>query len=174
MMDALEDALIEWKHALAQYNDVMLLQKPAEGGWSMGQLYMHLIDETSFYLTQVEACLCSLQNNEQEPTAEGKAMLAANSFPDMRIEGPPTNALVQQPAEKAQLITAFDNLLQTLQNLNAQIKGNTGIGKTTHPGLGYLNAGQWAQFAAMHLRHHLRQKARIDAFLATHANKRNH
>ncbi|RPD44179.1 DinB family protein [Paracnuella aquatica] len=174
MMDELEDALMTWKNALADYNEAMLLQKPALNSWSMGQLYMHLVAETSFYLTQVDACLRSPQNSDQQPTAEGKAMLAANSFPDMRIEGPPTNALVQQPADKAQLIAGFDDLLKTLQRVNAQAANSLAVGKTAHPGLGFLNAAEWAQFAAMHLRHHLRQKARIDSFLATHAGETEH
>lgn len=174
MMDELAKALMAWKDALATYNEAMLLQKPALNSWSMGQLYMHLVAETSFYLTQVDACLRSPQNSELQPTAEGKAMLAANSFPDMRIEGPSTNALVQQPAGKAQLIAGFDDLLKTLQTINAQAANSSAVGKTAHPGLGYLTAAEWAQFAAMHLRHHLQQKARIDSFLATAAAEGDH
>jgi hypothetical protein len=34
--------------------------------------------------------------------------------------------------------------------------------KNKHPGLDYFNANEWLQFAEMHLRHHLRQKKRID------------
>ena len=174
MMNELEDALMAWKDVLATYNETMLLQKPAANSWSMGQLYMHLVAETSFYLTQVEACLRSPQNSERQPTAEGKAMLAANSFPDVRIEGPPTNALVQQPADKAQVIAGFDDLLNTLRMVNAQAANSSVSGKTAHPGLGYLTAAEWAQFAAMHLRHHLRQKARIDSFLATGDAEQDH
>jgi hypothetical protein len=38
-------------------------------------------------------------------------------------------------------------------------------GKTKHPGLNYFTAKEWLQFAGMHLRHHLKQKKRIDDFL---------
>jgi hypothetical protein len=44
-------------------------------------------------------------------------------------------------------------------------------GKSRHPGLGYFNAGEWLRFIEMHMRHHLRQKERIDAFLKTVENK---
>ncbi|HEV9036934.1 MAG TPA: hypothetical protein VGQ51_09945 [Puia sp.] len=38
-------------------------------------------------------------------------------------------------------------------------------GKTRHPGLHYFNSLEWLQFAEMHMRHHFRQKKRIDACL---------
>ena len=40
-------------------------------------------------------------------------------------------------------------------------------GKSKHPGLGYFNAQEWFLFAEIHMRHHFRQKARIDEFLAS-------
>jgi hypothetical protein len=39
------------------------------------------------------------------------------------------------------------------------------IGKTKYPGLNYFTAKEWLQFAGIHLRHHLKQKKRIDDFL---------
>jgi hypothetical protein len=38
------------------------------------------------------------------------------------------------------------------------------IGKTKHPGSNYFTAKEWLQFAEIHLRHHLKQKKRIDDF----------
>jgi hypothetical protein len=39
-------------------------------------------------------------------------------------------------------------------------------GKSKHPGLGYFTAQEWFQYVEMHMRHHLRQKARLDTYLA--------
>lgn len=162
------EALAIWRRALDQYDEGMLLHKPSDASWSMGQLYGHLVAETSFYLAQIEACLSGDQNKAQQPTPEGIAMLAANEFPDVRIEGPPSNALVQQPESRAQLVVQLDALLDTARTTTAMLQQGSMKGKTAHPGLGYLSAKEWAQFAAMHLRHHLRQKQRIDDFLAAH------
>jgi len=49
--------------------------------------------------------------------------------------------------------------------LAALIPASDFKGKTKHPGLLYFNAGEWLQFATIHLRHHLRQKKRIDTLL---------
>jgi hypothetical protein len=35
-------------------------------------------------------------------------------------------------------------------------------GKTRHPGLLFFSALEWLRFTEMHMRHHFRQKKRID------------
>ena len=50
----------------------------------------------------------------------------------------------------------------------AQIENNKSRGKTKHPGFNYFNAIEWLQFAEMHLRHHLKQKERIEKNLNRH------
>jgi hypothetical protein len=49
--------------------------------------------------------------------------------------------------------------------MNVTILKSPFHGKTKHPGLGFFNANEWLQFAEMHLRHHLKQKERIEEFL---------
>jgi hypothetical protein len=50
--------------------------------------------------------------------------------------------------------------------VDARISASSVQGKAMHPGLHYLSAREWLQFSEMHFRHHLRQKERLDAFLA--------
>lgn len=52
-----------------------------------------------------------------------------------------------------------------MNNVEMLISKSPFKGKTKHPGLDYFSAIEWLQFAEMHLRHHLRQKKRIDHFL---------
>ena len=47
------------------------------------------------------------------------------------------------------------------------INENSLQGKTQHPGLGYFNATEWLQFATMHLRHHFKQKKRIEEYFSS-------
>jgi hypothetical protein len=152
-------------NALDNYDEERLLAKPSEKGWSIGQVYMHIISETNFYLSQIRLCSSNNDNSSEQASDIAMAMLKANALPDELIEGPPSNALVGQPHNKAQLA-------ELLQALNEEITANRILlektsfkGKTKHPGLNYFDAKQWYQFAEMHLRHHLRQKERIDAFL---------
>jgi hypothetical protein len=157
--------LDSWTEALDKYSFELLCKKPSLQSWSLGQLYMHLYNESSYYLKQARICLCSDKNQNWEMTPAGKIMFANNTFPDELIEGPPENALVAQPNYKEELKEKFLHLRQEMQAVENLFGSSTQMGKTKHPGLGYFSATEWVQFADMHLRHHLRQKARIDEFL---------
>jgi hypothetical protein len=39
------------------------------------------------------------------------------------------------------------------------------IGKSEHPVFGFLNGFEWLQYSEMHMRHHLKQKQKIEGFL---------
>jgi hypothetical protein len=67
-----------------------------------------------------------------------------------------------RPASKVVLLDQMQRLKAHLNSLENKIVGNHCIGKVRHPGLGYFNALEWLQFADMHMRHHLRQKRRIE------------
>ena len=154
-----------WIKALDHYDFQQLIRKPSSTAWSIGQVYMHLLDDTSFYIEQMEICVTNDDHRTKEPTAEGKRMLLNNDFPDAILGGSPANAHMAQPESKEKLLS---DLLQLKLRMNAMalaIATSPFRGKTKHPGLDYLSANEWLQFADMHLRHHLRQKKRIDGFL---------
>jgi hypothetical protein len=159
-----------WITALEQYSFVQLCIQPSPGSWSLGQVYMHLINATGYFITQAKTCLSNNDHATEEASPAAKAMFLRNDLPDKIIEGPPSNALTTQPNSKQQLITGLMNLKDELTAVDALISESPFNGKTKHPGLHYFNAQQWLQFAEMHLRHHLRQKKRIDDYLKTTAN----
>jgi hypothetical protein len=152
----------QWIGFLDRYTIDQLLQQPQPGSWSLGQVYVHIISETKHFLGQVREAAMSFDNEDQTKHPDAEKMFAANSFPDMQLHAP-TNANTPQPADK-------DDLLEELLILRAQANelfelfdlANSN-GKTEHPGLSYFTALEWLQFAEMHMRHHLRQKERIDA-----------
>jgi len=154
-----------WIKALERYHFTQLYIKPSPAGWSLGQLYMHLIADTNFYLEQIEICTSTNDNANEEASPAAKTMLRNNDFPDERIEGAPSNSLVPQPASKGQLSSSLGRIKNEMNRLATLIAAGKYKGKTKHPGLGYFNAHEWLQFAEMHFRHHLRQKKRIDEFL---------
>jgi hypothetical protein len=92
-------------------------------------------------------------------------MLLNNAFPDIQMEGPPDNDFTTQPKSKKEIIDALKRQKAEIAIIAGQIETTKFKGKTKHPGLQYFNANEWFQFAEMHLRHHLRQKSRIDEFL---------
>jgi len=154
-----------WIKALEGYDYHQLTARPSPTSWSIGQVYMHLFDDTSYYIEQIQVCVTTNDHASDQATPEGKIMLLNNDFPDEMLEGSPTNAFMPQPESKEQLMSDLLNLKAAMNNAADLISESPFHGKAKHPGLGYFSAYEWLQFADMHLRHHLRQKKRIDTFL---------
>jgi hypothetical protein len=154
-----------WIAAIDQYSFEEICTQPSAGSWSMGQLYLHLIGDAGFFGDQIRECLQATQHVDEQPNEQGAAMLAANAFPDIKIEGNPANADIPQPQSIEQLKSGLLAIKDALNELFSLATRQPVQGKSKHPGLGYFTADQWFRFADMHFRHHLRQKQRIDNFL---------
>lgn len=164
-MKAINHTIDTWIRELDQYNFTRLCTKPAPNSWSLGQLYIHLIEDTNYYLEQIKICVSADDHATEEAAPAAKTMFHNNDFPDEAIEGAPANAYIPQPDNKEQLMGRLLNLKEAIQQAGKLISTSSYKGKTKHPGLGYFNANEWLQFAEMHFRHHRRQKKRIDDFL---------
>ena len=46
-------------------------------------------------------------------------------------------------------------------------------GKSEHPRMGFLNGFEWLQYSEMHMRHHLKQKRRIESFINKQTPKKD-
>lgn len=160
-----------WIGALERYDFEQLRRKPSADSWSVGQMYMHLIENTDYYIEQIKICVATDEHAAGEVAPHGKAMLLNNDFPDEIIEGPASNLDTPQPESKEHLMRRFIKLKEEMNDVAHSISASACRGKTQHPGLNYLSANEWLQFAEMHLRHHLRQKKRIDDFLKSGVKK---
>ncbi len=154
-----------WIRELEQYDIIRLCAKPSPNSWSLGQVYIHLIDDTNYYIKQIKICVSTNDNSIEEASPGAKTMFLNNDFPDEVIEGAPTNSCIPQPDNKEQLRSCLMHLKDEMNSSEIMISRSPFKGKTKHPGLSYFNANEWFRFAEMHLRHHLRQKKRIDDFL---------
>jgi hypothetical protein len=154
-----------WIKELEQYNFDHLCAKPSPNNWSLGQVCMHLIKDSNYYIEQIKVCVSTNNNANEEASHYAKKLFLNNDFPDKIIEGAPANSHMPQPDTKEQLIKLLMKLKDEIHDVEILISKSLCKGKTKHPGLGYFNANEWLQFAEMHFRHHLRQKKRIDDFL---------
>lgn len=162
----INNTIDEWISVLERYSFETLIQKPDVENWSLGQVTAHIINESAFYMQQVEACLNSNENSSCQMTEEASVMFDQNSFPDIKIKRDVSlSQYYQQPENKPEILAKMQQLKARLNHLVTKIETSAYRGKTRHPGLGYFNALQWMQFTEMHMRHHLRQKKRIEALL---------
>jgi len=165
LIDDFNHIIDVWITALEQYGFTRLCAKPSPESWSTGQVYMHLVDDTNYYIEQIKICISSNDNAMEDASPVARTMFRNNAFPDEIIEGAPDNAFIPQPESKQQLMRYLRKLKEDMNTIEILISKSPFQGKTKHPGFNYFNANEWLQLAEMHFRHHLRQKKRIDNYL---------
>jgi hypothetical protein len=164
LIDDFNNAIDVWINTVEQYSFEELCRQPDEHIWSLGQICVHLINDTSWFVEQIKICLLNDENANESMTSFAQTIFQNNSFPDEKLTNPANDNMLQ-PSGKEKLLEAFIQLKKDMNEVAAQIQDTASKGKTKHPGFGYFNAMEWLQFAEMHLRHHLKQKERIEKFL---------
>ncbi|BFH59623.1 DinB family protein [Paenibacillus azoreducens] len=147
-----------------------LTRKPDEEEWSLGQMYMHLINASLYmHLRNVRACAESAEGvlNGGEKSERGEAAYLNREFPNMRVRVPASPGYTPpQPASKEQLREGLRSVLTQMKETEPLVYSAPPQNKIVHPGFGALNAAEWFMLIEMHYRHHLRQKERLEQFLA--------
>lgn len=161
LLQLFNESIEKWITYLNDYTLEMLCRKPREDAWSLGQVYLHIISDTTWFFEQMKAALLDDANYDKPMHKHAKAMFANNAFPDMLLGNPSNDPYSRQPQSKEELL---QGLLRIKQEVNALYTADlpTAGGKTQHPALLFFSSAEWLQFAEMHMRHHLRQKERID------------
>src|SRR5579871_3224043 len=107
-----------WINALQHYSFEKLLAKPDAESWSLGQVYMHIIDEAKWYIGQIEICLSDNENADGEMKEGGIKMFANNEFPDIKIKGDPVAASqMPQPPGKEKILNELSAIKQRMNEL---------------------------------------------------------
>lgn len=155
------ESIGKWITYLNDYTLEMLCLKPREDAWSLGQVYLHIIADTTWFVEQMKAALLDNANYDKTMHEDAKAIFANNAFPDRLLENPSNDPYSRQPQSKEELLQGLLRIKHTVNALYAADLSTAG-GKTEHPGFLFFSSLEWLQFADMHMRHHLRQKERID------------
>lgn len=145
-----------------------LLRKENEEEWSIGQMYMHLIQSALFMqLRNIEHCLAKNEHSvefDAEKTELGSQVFDLGQFPPVRVKVPASPQYTPlQPESKEQLAQGLQQVVDRMRGTAAVLaleEAATGS-KVLHPRLGALNAQEWFQLIEMHYKHHLLQLDRL-------------
>jgi len=162
LLQRFSDTIALWIGFLDDYTLEMLQHPPHAGSWSLGQVYTHIIDDTRWFVGQMKEAMDSGAHSDKDMHENARFMLANNAFPDRMIQGPSTDKVIPQPRDKQQLSRELSVIREDVNGLYSSSNVAGATGKTSHPGFLFFNTLEWLQFAEMHMRHHLRQKKRID------------
>lgn len=165
-INAFNNTVNIWIKELDKFPFDLLLIKPDEKSWSLGQLYEHILEETLWYNEQIEISLLDREHLNDVTPETAQVLFDAGSFADKRFPGLPSIAdNVKQPSSKESLKAALEKLQKDTNVLSNKMQACKEYGKAEHPGYGYFDCYEWLQYSEMHMRHHLNQKARIENFL---------
>lgn len=153
-----------------------LKQRPSDNVWSLGQMYLHLINSALYMqLRNADSCMTISEDSvasAEVKTEAGKAVFDQGSFPPIRIQVPPSPQYTpQQPENKEQIIEGLNAVLRRMKEIALvpafdKVRSQNVV---PHPRLGGLNAKEWFMLVEMHYRHHLLQKDRLKELLVNHA-----
>lgn len=163
-------AIDEWINSVWDYSSEELYIQPSQDNWSAGQLCMHLVKDTNWYIEQMKTAASVNFNQDKAMDKTAKIMFLNNAFPDAELINP-ANENMPQPESKVCLLKLLFKLKTDMNDIALELKEVNLQGKTQHPGLGYFNATEWLQFAVMHLCHHLKQKQKIEEYLKQYNDK---
>ena len=169
ILQKFDQVFSKWENALDDYSEADFLRRPTPDSWSIGQVYVHLINSVlGFHARQVEACLANDDHVNASKKGPGKIIYLINGFLPVKVKVPPSETYTPKPpAGKEEVKKGLALVKSKMKDLAPKVDASASMGKTEHPALGYLNALEWYQLIEMHYRHHLRQKGRIDQFLKT-------
>ncbi|QPH38159.1 DinB family protein [Pedobacter endophyticus] len=151
-----------YKTKLALYPDDSFQLTPPINGWSYSEVYSHIFDSSVLSTIAMENCIKG--NGQNIPTHfVVKVILFFGAFPPAAKYKVPKRLADRvekiSRAEAHKLIVSFEEALESAYATIGKADKNC---KTKHPRLGYLNAIQWLRFIEIHLKHHLKQLARIE------------
>ncbi|MGQ8872579.1 DinB family protein [Paenibacillus sp. TSA_86.1] len=145
-----------------------LLRKENEEEWSIGQMYMHLIQSALFMqLRNIEHCLAKNEQTvdlDAEKTELGSQIFEAEQFPPVRVKVPASSQYTPlQPESKEQLLEGLQQVVDRMRSTASVLAlEEVGTGsKVLHPRLGALNAQEWYELIDMHYKHHSLQLDRL-------------
>ncbi|MEK3780720.1 DinB family protein [Paenibacillus sp. FSL R5-0810] len=165
-LQAFESTVAIYLNELEHLELEQLHIKPDEEDWSIGQMYMHLIQSAQYlHLHNVDQCLAGNETaieSSGEKTERGRAVFELGSFPPVRIRIPASPQYTpQQPASKEQLVEGLQGVVERMKRTEADLHQANSSRTIPHPGFGALNAKEWFLLVEMHYRHHLLQLDRL-------------
>ena len=83
-IELFNQAIDLWISELNKFSHDQLLLKPDTNSWSMGQLYMHILNDTNWYINQMNLSIEDTQNCHREMNEEGKELFERSSFEDKK------------------------------------------------------------------------------------------
>lgn len=158
----------KWYLDLQNYNQQKLYQKPSSDQWCLAELFDHIIRVAYTYqIPNFKKCIN--RDIKKGNAKNGIAYLIFNlhiiPYRTIRMESfPPTIAKKFTPEilERDSLEEKFRIFITEINANGTLLKQADASIKHSHPFFGMINASEWFSLVEIHMRHHERQKKRLE------------
>lgn len=152
-----------WLKELDYYGKNQFKTRLNEQGWTIGQLYHHLLNYTrEYHFKPIETILMGRgEEIKKGKTFHGFWVFQLNKYLPFKYKSNPVLEPAQ-PIATEKVKDDFYRFLKVMYRLAKEIDKNNPTAKVQHPKFGYLTAMEWYQLIDMHFRHHIRQKKKLD------------
>ncbi|QJD85431.1 DinB family protein [Cohnella herbarum] len=171
----LEETVDYYLEQLEGIAEEPLSRKPSEEEWSIGQLYVHLI-QSSRFMNLRHIGLCQEGNDPAivvggVKNEAGFEVFRNSGFSDVKIHVPPSPQYTpKQPDGKAELNEGMRALVLSMKEIEPKLQEIPPEHTVLHPRLGALNAEEWFKMVEIHFGHHLKQLRRLQQFIGAGAS----
>ncbi|WDF55089.1 DinB family protein [Mucilaginibacter sp. KACC 22063] len=160
----LELTLDKYRHELDLIPDEMFDVTPPKGGWSLAELYSHILQADYMSLIAVEKCAHkTCEHTRKGLNLIGYYVFLTGKFPPVKTKAPAS--IIAKKITKEEARNFIIKVRSKLDELSAVLNAAPADYKVKHPNLGMLNAGQWIKFIRIHTAHHLKQLQNIKSQL---------
>ena len=160
---AIDAALDSYRELLDTIPEDVFAETPPGGGWSLAEVYSHILTATLGSSIGLERCTHdNCPPTTKGPTFLGRLMMLTGRFPPVRVKVPAELA-AKMPVKKISKEEAKNLIVKCRRRIDDTtplIKDSSPGSRYRHPRLGMLNAMQWYKFIRVHLLHHLKQLER--------------
>ncbi|BFT72720.1 DinB family protein [Paenibacillus sp. P36] len=166
MLNSCAAIIQQYMENLDKYSIEQLRYKSEENVWSIGQMYIHVIEVAKEYIGHIETCTKATREEPEDKTGDGLKAFAEKEWPNIRVklDQPPNET--RNPDTKDEIVAGLEQVLVMLANWTSRVEEANPACKVRHGWFGWLNARDWFEMVGMHSRHHLRQKEILDEKLA--------
>ncbi len=155
-----------YSDSLPRYSEKEFIFKSDLNIWSLAQMYEHVCSSSKFFfLANTKRCL--EKRNGQEGglmNARGEGLFKNGGFPlGLKVKVPEKVASVIVGKEATYYLSEIKEIILSAFDFESLLEEDEGTYKIEHPIFGFLNAEEWFKSLEMHSRHHLTQKAELEA-----------
>ena len=147
---------------LKTVDEETFLLSPPDVGWSLSEVYSHILSVNFFSRIAMEKCLNkTAEIKTRKPDWRVRLILFLGKFPPGKLKAPDQIASVVKKISKEDASNQLIKLQKKIEGIDNKLPRFHPDYKMKHPRLGYLDAKSWLRFMLVHNRHHEKQILRI-------------